>query len=82
MKIFLKKSVIVGLMSLFVTIGLVYSQAMTGKIIGTVSDDQGVPLPGVAVEVSSPNLMGTRADVTSGKGLYRFINLPPGFYVV
>lgn len=82
MKIFLKKSFIVGLMSLFVAVGLVYSQAMTGKIIGTVSDDRGVPLPGVSVEVSSPNLMGTRSDVTSVNGIYRFINLPPGFYVV
>lgn len=82
MRIFLKKSFIVGVMSLLVAVGLVYSQAMTGKIIGKVTDDQGVPLPGVSIEVSSPNLMGTRSDVTTVKGLYRFINLPPGFYVV
>jgi len=61
-----------------------YAQRPTGKITGTVTDDEGVPLPGVAVEISSPALMGLQAQVTvtSAKGIYRFFNLPPGVYKV
>ncbi len=63
-------------------IGSSYAQRLTGKIAGTVTDDEGVPLPGVGVEISSPALMGVRAQVTSEKGVYRFLNLPPGVYKV
>jgi len=61
--------------------GSVFAQRLTGKITGTVSDSDGMPLPGVAVEISSPSMMGgVQAQVTSTKGNYRFINLPPGTY--
>jgi len=63
-------------------IGSSYAQRLTGKITGTVTDDEGIPLPGVTVEISSPALMGVRAQVTSEKGVYRFFNLPPGVYKV
>lgn len=63
-------------------IGSSYAQRLTGKITGTVKDDEGVPLPGVAVEISSPALMGVRTQVTSEKGVYRFLNLPLGIYKV
>jgi len=78
---FLKKSALC-LAFFLLLVGFSYSQAITGKIIGTVTDDERVPLPGVTVEIESPSLMGTRADVTSEKGYYRFINLPPGLYTV
>lgn len=65
----------------FLTSGLSYGQRLTGKIIGTVTDDEGMPLPGVAVEISSPALMGgVHSQMTSEKGSYRFLNLPPGTY--
>lgn len=61
--------------------GSVFAQRLTGKITGTVSDADGNPLPGVTLEISSPSLMGgVRVQVTSAKGSYRFINLPPGTY--
>jgi len=54
-----------------------------GKLTGTVMDEQGAPLPGVTVEVSSPALMGgKRATQTSARGSYVFMNLPPGKYVL
>ncbi len=43
-------------------------------------DDEGVPLPGVAVEASSPAAMGMLTAITSDKGSYRFGNLAPGIY--
>jgi hypothetical protein len=54
----------------------------TGVIVGTVSDADGKPLPGVSVEATSPNLQGTRTAVTSNEGRYRFASLPPGVYKV
>ena len=62
-------------------VGSVFAQRLTGKITGTVSDADGAPLPGVTVEISSPSLMGgVQAQITSDRGNYRFINLPPGTY--
>jgi hypothetical protein len=59
---------------------LSYGQILTGKIAGVVTDDEGAPLPGVTVVASSPSLMGQQTAVTSGKGTFRFVNLPPGLY--
>jgi hypothetical protein len=53
-----------------------------GKITGRVTDDQGVPLPGVAVEATSPKLVGTAAAVTDAAGVYRLMALPSGTYEV
>jgi len=75
------KFIILVLLFVCLTAGSAFSQRLTGKIIGTVSDADGIPLPGVTVEISSPSMMGgVRAQVTSDKGSYRFINLPPGIY--
>ena len=61
---------------------LSYSQRLTGKIVGTVTDEEAAPLPGVTVDISSISLMGIRSGVTSEKGTYRFLNLQPGIYKV
>ncbi|HOW85602.1 MAG TPA: TonB-dependent receptor [Candidatus Aminicenantes bacterium] len=54
----------------------------TGAVRGVVTDDQGLPMPGVNVTLSSPNLMGLRTFVTDENGEYRFPALPPGVYKV
>src|SRR5262245_9352751 len=54
----------------------------TGTVEGQVVDQSGAPLPGVSVELSSPNLQGTRTAVTSADGRYRFPSVPPGAYKV
>ena len=44
--------------------------ATTGSINGKVSDATGGVLPGVTVTIASPNMQGTRTDVTEpGRGL-------------
>ena len=58
------------------------SAQTTGRIEGTVTDQNGAVLPGVTVEVSSPNLQGTRTAVTGNDGRYRFASLPPGTYKI
>ncbi len=62
---------------------IAFSQSReTGAVHGIVTDDQNVPLPGVNVTISGPNLMGVRAFVTDANGEYRFPALPPGEYLI
>ena len=67
-----------------VGVGSVWAQAVhEGKVTGTVMSEDGVPLPGATVEISSPALLaGTRTTTTSARGTYVFLNLPPGTYSV
>ena len=61
--------------------GLAFAQSKeTGAIVGTVADEQGNFLPGVTVTLSSPSLMGVRAQTTGANGGFRFPALPPGVY--
>jgi Carboxypeptidase regulatory-like domain/TonB dependent receptor-like, beta-barrel len=59
-----------------------FAQTPTGKLFGTVTDDQGAPLPGVTVEATSPKLVGKAAAVTDENGAYRLFALTPGLYRV
>ncbi len=62
---------------------IAFSQSKeTGAVRGVVADEQGNPLPGVAVTLSSESLMGLRTFITDANGEYRFPALPPGEYKV
>jgi Carboxypeptidase regulatory-like domain/TonB dependent receptor-like, beta-barrel len=78
------KSVLAFLSVLVLLGGLVYSQSSTtGAIEGRVTDDQGVPLPGAQVKLSSPDLIGgVQAKVTNAEGKYRFVALLRGNYAL
>ena len=54
----------------------------TGRIIGSVTDEQKGVLPGVTVEARGAALQGTRATATDQSGAYRLTLLPPGQYEV
>ena len=57
--------------------------AQTGSIAGTVRDAQGGVMPGVLVEVTSPQLIEkVRSATTDSNGQYRLTNLPVGTYQV
>ena len=59
------------------------SQEVVGSIVGSLTDEQGLALPGAVIAVSSPNLIGGSQTVTTGTdGSYRVRNLPPGTYAV
>src|SRR5687768_5654496 len=53
----------------------------TASLTGRATND-GNPLPGVTVTVSSPALQGTRLAVTDVNGNYNIGALPPGEYTV
>jgi hypothetical protein len=63
--------------------GLVHAQGVqTGTLRGTVRDEQGLVMPGVAVTAKSPALQGERAAVTDDSGAFSFRLLPPGEYTL
>lgn len=72
----------VGLLAAMV--GTVFGQMIpTGKLIGTVSDMNNAPLPGVTVTITSPSLILPQlAAVSNEKGLYKFLSLPSGRFKV
>jgi hypothetical protein len=76
---------IVGLLVFLLSLGAaaeVAAQAGDASLRGTVTDDQGLSLPGVTVTATSPALLAPRVTVTDAAGQYRVINLPPGTYVL
>lgn len=54
----------------------------TGQIRGTVEDSDGLPVPGVVINATSPALLGGRSADSDAEGGFRFIGLPPGEYRV
>lgn len=63
--------------------GSVFAQtSTTGSIEGTVTDTTGAAVPGVAVRVTSPNLISAQTATTDDGGRYKILNLPPGKYTV
>ncbi|HET9794458.1 MAG TPA: carboxypeptidase-like regulatory domain-containing protein, partial [Thermoanaerobaculia bacterium] len=52
-----------------------YAQATSGNIYGSVSDEQGGKLPGVAVTLSGCGA--PRSTTTGAQGDFRFLNLAP-----
>ena len=78
---------ITALASLFVlplvlALSLPAFAVQTGKLTGTVFDPDGVPLGGVLVTITSPEMMGSRKIQTSEDGGFLFFGLPPGKYQV
>ena len=83
-KRFLFMSWLLAILIAFVGVTRIQAQSiLDGKLTGTITDDKGEPLPGVAVEVTSPALVsGKRSAVTSARGTYVFLNLPVGNYKI
>ena len=54
----------------------------SSAIVGRVTDQQGIVLPGAIVEAKGPALQGSRTTVSDAAGRYRLALLPPGTYSV
>lgn len=54
----------------------------TGRISGTVSDENGQPLPGTSVEAKNKATGLALVGVSDSRGLYRIVSVPVGNYVV
>ena len=60
----------------------IFSQASSGTIFGTVTDQNNAVVPGATVAVKNPSTGFTRSATTDESGRYRFTNLPTGQYEV
>lgn len=58
------------------------AQRQTGSIKGTITDEEGNPLPGATVTITSPAMIGSRTFVTTATGDFRFPAVPPGEYTL
>jgi len=59
-----------------------HAQRTTGEIVGTVTDESNLVLPGVTVTLRGAGVAGAPTVVTSETGAYRFPALPPGDYTI
>jgi hypothetical protein len=68
----------VAFVASFAVSGVLFAQAQTGNIYGTVKDEKGEPLPGVTLTLSgggAPSI-----QVSDAQGQFRFIGIYPGTY--
>ncbi|MFC2172054.1 TonB-dependent receptor domain-containing protein, partial [Acidobacteriota bacterium] len=72
---------LLGFLCLVLSCGAVFGQELTGTLKGTVTDQDGLALPGATVTIQSPQLLGgPRTVQTDENGKYRFQALDPGTY--
>ena len=76
----MRKSLIIGAGILLLCSAAGAQQLQTGGIEGTVTLENGEPLPGVTVSAVADVMPKARATVTDASGLYRFVAMPPGAY--
>ncbi len=64
--------------------GMSYAQSgTTGSIEGKVIDEEGNPLPGAQIKLSSPDLIGgAQSKAATAEGRFRFVALPRGVYIL
>ncbi len=75
-------TVVILAIALLATSG-VMAQTASGRLQGTVVDNNGEALPGVTVTLQSPELIGgPRTAITDAGGSFSFVALPPGTYSV
>jgi outer membrane receptor protein involved in Fe transport len=67
---------------LFVFTSLVFGQADTGQVTGTVTDPSGAIVAGAKVTITDVNTNASRTATTNSAGLYTFTNLKPSTYDV
>src|SRR5579885_2524215 len=59
-----------------------FGQAVTGSMVGTVSDTSGATVPNAKVTITEVNTGTTRTTNTNESGNYTFADLQPGRYKV
>ena len=79
----IKRSLVPLLLFSILFAGVTWSQVTTGNIRGVVNDDEGKPIPGASVTISSTALLGgSKTTTTNELGVFRFQYLPLGQYSV
>lgn len=55
---------------------------LTGQLRGSVTDPEGLAVPGVLITLRAPQMQGTRQATSAGDGSFRFTALPVGDYTL
>lgn len=71
---------IVGMLAMLAGTASAQTGQNFGELVGKATDDQGAVLPGVAVTLTGPSIMGAQTAVTNERGTYRFPAVPSGTY--
>ncbi len=79
--VLLRRSLCVA-MGLLLVNGVAAAQTGNGTLSGTITDPDGVALPGATVSAESEALLGERVAHTDAVGGFRLVNLPPGAYTI
>src|SRR5687767_10955759 len=80
-KFLVRTTTLLAILTLLLPVTVLAQTSRTsGGIQGTVTDTQGNALPGVTVTVTSPNLQGSRTEVTDADGKYAIPAIPSGTY--
>lgn len=74
------KSLLTFLLFTLITAGLAYGQAISGDLVGTVTDSTGAVVPNATVSVTNSGTGVTNSAKSNANGEYRFTNLPIGTY--
>jgi hypothetical protein len=70
------------LAALLLSIPVCFSQAISGDLVGTISDPTGATIAGVTVTATNTATNIKYTSTTNASGQYRVSNLPPGTYTV
>ena len=76
------RSIVTVVLGAFAMLPALYSQSVTGQIVGTVLDASGGAVPGAAVRLTSDLSGQERTFLTEASGSFTFTNLVPGNYSV
>jgi outer membrane receptor protein involved in Fe transport len=79
---FASRFAILTLFALLLSATPAFAQTETGRISGTVTDNQGGVLPGATINLKNVATGTPRSTVTDNNGAYLFANLPPATYDV
>jgi len=83
MKTLLKSSLLLLAASLCLWAAPAAAQERTGRIVGTIYDDMGMPMAGASITATSPTQIGgAQKATTDAEGSFRFIGLIPGDFLV
>ena len=72
------KYLVISLSVFLIVSALISAQTRSGTLKVIVIDDEGNVIPGVALTLSSPVMMGEKSLVTNVVGEALFVNLTPG----
>src|SRR4051794_31822641 len=71
-----------ALVAVFAFAGPAFSQTVYGSLVGTVTDESGLAVPGAIVKITQLETNQTREATTAANGTYAFPNIATGTYQV